>query len=172
MNEQFRRNKLWLGLAVAAILFLCVMLCGLGALVTMGARSSTVYLPPPTGGEGSAPPPLYQSSPSPWGLAGGANTGPFSFLFGAVGFLFKVAFLGLGLLLFLGLVKRLFWGPRHGWAHVGPRPPHGSTGSGQTHARHGPWAWHACGGGSEAEDEPSDETGMGPTETSYNGPQE
>jgi len=171
MDEQFRRNKLWIGVAAVVILFMCVALCGLGAMASIGARSSTVYLLPPTSEEGAAPPPIYNAGPASSGLGSRAYTGPFSFIFGAVGFLFKVAFLGLILLLLLGLVRRLFWGPRHGWAHVGPRPPCGPESSHRSHPWHGPWAWHAHGQPWKTEDEPED-VGSDPSETDYSGPQE
>jgi hypothetical protein len=171
MDEQFRKSKLWVGLAAAAILFLCVALCGLGAMVTMGARSSTVYLQPPAGQEGAAPPQVYHSNPGPWGLGGSAGTGLLGFIFGAVGFLFRIAFLGLILLLLFGLVRRLFWGPRHGWAHFGPRPPCGPKGWDKSHPWHGPWAWHGQGPTRETGDEPG-ETTEPDTETGYHGPQE
>lgn len=171
MDEQFRRNKLWIGLAAAAILFLCLALCGLGAMITMGARSSTVYLQPPAGQEGAAPPQVYHSSPGPLSMGGSAYTGPFGFIFGAVGFLFRVAFLGLILLLLLGLVRRLFWGPRHGWAHVGPRPACAPKGSSKSYPRHGPWAWHGHGPPWATGDEP-DEEAETDSETGYHGPQE
>jgi hypothetical protein len=70
--------------------------------------------------------------------------GPFGFIFGAIGALFKLAFFGLLLLLGLGLVKRLFfghrcWGPPPGW-----RPPGGKEGEGKPYAAWGwgPRAWH------------------------------
>jgi hypothetical protein len=137
MDERFRGKGLWIGLGAIAIVFLCIMLCGMGAM--FAGPSSQVYVQPPVAQEGSAPPP-----PAMYGHAGigrYGTVGPLGFVFGAIGALFRLAFLGLLLLLGLGLVKRIFighrcWGPLPGW-----KPPEGQEGAGKPHAAWEPQAW-------------------------------
>lgn len=144
MDEGFKRNGLWIGLGAMAVIFLCIMLCGAGAMVSMFGRSVPAYAPvpqvaPPAAEDGAAPPQAYYYGPSPF--SGGRHMG-----FGLFGFLFRVVSFGLVLLLAIGLFKRLLWGPRH-WRHryCGPphpgRPPKGSEGE-QGAAEWGPWSWH------------------------------
>lgn len=159
MDEKFRRNRHWFGLGALLIIFLCVALCGLGAMATMFTRSAPgygamPYVQPPAGEEGApsvdgvAPPPTYYGH-GPLGMGRAGHTGPFGFLFGAVGFLLKLAFLGLLMLLLLGLAKWLFWGGRHwGHGHWGPpcppgKPWKGKKGEGESEddAEWGPQAW-------------------------------
>ena len=141
MDERFRGKGLLIGLGAMAIVFLCILLCGMGAMFA-GPRSQ-VYVQPPVAQESSAPPPppaLYGHGPAGVGRYGVA--GPLGFIFGAIGALFKLAFLGLLLLLGLGLVKRFFfghrcWGPPPGW-----KPPEAQEGEGKAYAAWGPRAWH------------------------------
>jgi hypothetical protein len=136
MDERFRRKgPLVAGAVVAAIIFLCVTLCFMGALGTMFLRSSAVVVPqvqPPAGAEGVVPPQVYHGS---WG-GGRSGVGVLGFLgFGAVMFF--------GILLLLG-VGRFVLGPRR------CAPPHGGlhpAGKGWKGHRHpwGPWGWHAHG---------------------------
>lgn len=149
MDERFRGKGLWVGLGVLAIIFLCVMMCGVGAMFA-GPRSA-VYVQPPVAEEGvTAPPPppaFYGHGPA--GVSRyGAVGGPFGFILGAIGALFKLAFFGLLLLLGLGLAKRLFfghrcWGPPPGWRPPpGWKQPEGKEGEGRSYATWGPRGWH------------------------------
>jgi len=141
MDERFRGKGLWVGLGAMAIVFLCMMLCGMGAMFA-GPRSQ-VYVQPPTAEESGAPPPLpafHGRGPTSLGRYGAV--GPLGFIFGAIGALFKLAFMGLLLLLGLGLVVRIFrwhrcWGPPPGW-----KPPEGKESEGKSYAAWGPRAWH------------------------------
>jgi hypothetical protein len=159
MDERFRGRGIWVIAGIVGIVFVCLTLCGLGAMVTTFTRSEAVYIQPPVDEGGAVPPQVYQS---PFGMGRSAGHGLFGLLASGIGLLFKMAFLGLLLLLLLGLVKRLLWGPRH-WQprhrgpHYGHQPPKGKTWRGQPHAW-GPWAWHH-GKPWEAEDEPADEEG-------------
>jgi hypothetical protein len=152
MDEKFRRNKHWFGLGALLIIFLCVALCGLGAMATMFTRSApnygaVPYVQPPAVEEGVAPPATYYGH-GPLGHHGG--WGPFGIIGMGIGLIFKLLFFGLLVLLLLGLVKRLFWGHRH-WGHGywGPpcppgKPWKGTTGESEdeSHAEWGPRAWH------------------------------
>lgn len=141
MDERFRGKGIWVGLGVLAIIFLCIMMCGLGAMFA-GPRSA-VYVQPPVAEEGvAAPPPPAAYGYGPAGVGHYGTVGPFGFVFGAVGALFKLAFFGLLLLLGLGLVKRLFfgrrcWGPPYGW-----KPPEGKEAEGKPYASWEPRSWH------------------------------
>jgi hypothetical protein len=168
MDERFRGKGLWMGLGVLAIVFLCVMLCGAGALGTMFmSRSGPVYgvvpqVQPPTGDEGAVPPAYY-----------GPGYGVPHVGFSPFGFLFKLAFAGLFLLLLLGLIKRIFWGPRHWHRHHWGGPPRGKAWGDKPHPGWGPWAWHGCGQEEESEAQPRGEEGeSGSGEFAYSGPQE
>ena len=94
MDERFRGRGIWIGLGVLAIVFLCVMLCGMGAM--FATSRGTVYVQPPGAEEGAVAPHVYQGS-----FFGGRHgaIGPFAFIFGAIGLLLKLGFLGLLLLL-------------------------------------------------------------------------
>ena len=157
MDERFRGKRIWVIAAIVGIVFLCLMLCGLGAMVTTFTRSEVVYMQPPVDEGGAVPPQVYQG---PLGMGRYVGHGPFGLLASGVGLLFKMVFLGLLLLLLFGLAKRLIWGPRH-WhpRHWGPRyadmPLKGKAWKGPPHAW-GPWAWHHDKPW-EAEDEPADE---------------
>ena len=114
MDERYRRKgPLVAGAVVAAIIFLCVTLCFMGALGTMFLRSSAVVVPqvqPPAGGEGVVPPQVYHG---PWGGGRGG--------FGVLGLLGFGAVLFFGLLLLLG-VGRFVLGPRRCGAAWRPAP--------------------------------------------------
>jgi hypothetical protein len=186
MDERFKGRGLWVGFGALAIVLLCLMMCGFGAMFTMSGARAPVYVQPPAVEEGAVPPPAtYGHSPSYLGPHGA--TGPFGFLLHAIGGFFKLAFLGLLFLLLLGLVKRVFfghrfWGPRH-WSHIhgGPhyrgKPPQGTEWKGGPHGMWGPWAWHCHGHYGESEDEPPGEegesdAGSDSAEYAYSGPQE
>jgi hypothetical protein len=140
MDEMVRRRGIWIGLGVLALITLCVMACGLGAMFFTGAARDPIYVQPPAAEEGFAPPPAYHG----YGplTAGRHAGGPFSLIFAGIGFFFKLAFFGLFLLLLLGLVKRLFWGRRCWGRHYRGRPPEGKEWKGKPHHMWGPWAWH------------------------------
>jgi hypothetical protein len=175
MDERFRDRRIWAIAGVAGIIFLCLALCGMGALATMFLRADTgmvtvpqVPVPP---AEGAAAPPVI------YGPAGG---GLFGFLTFGLGMFFKLLFFGLILLLVVGLLKRLFWGPHHWGPHRhwtryhGPRKPrHGPPGGEEWKAKAhawGPWAAHWCGEWWEEEDEPAAEEGEpGEAEPTYEG---
>ena len=140
MDERLRGKGIWVGLGVLAIVFLCIMMCGMGAMFA-GPRSA-VYVQPPVTGEdvGAPPPPAFYGSGSA-GMGHYGAVGPFGFIFVVMGAIFRLAFFGLLLLLGLGLLKRLFfgrrcWGPPPGW-----RPPGDKEGAGKTYAAWGPRAW-------------------------------
>ena len=159
MDERFRGKGIWVIAGVVGLVFLCLMLCGLGAMVTTFTRSEAVYIQPPVDEGGAIPPQVYQG---PLGIGRHVGRGPFGLLASGIGLLFTVAFFGLLLLLFFGLAKRLIWGPRHchprHWgSHYRGKPPEGKEWAGKPHAR-GPWAWHH-GRPWEAEDEPTAEEG-------------
>jgi hypothetical protein len=140
MDEHFRRKGLWVGLGALAIVFLCVMMCGFGSLLM--ASRGPVYVQPPAAEEGAAPPPPAYYGHGPYGMGHTGVHGPLGFFARFIGGLFRLAFLGLLLLLGLGLIKRIFWGhrcwgPPHGW-----KPPEGSHEAGDTKAAWGPWGWH------------------------------
>jgi hypothetical protein len=184
MDERFRGKELWIGLGALGIVFLCVMLCGMGAFLTLASRSGPVHMPvpqiqPPADGGSVAPPPATYYGYGPMGVP---RFGGFSF----IGGLFRLAFAGILLLMFLGLLKRVFWGRRHwGYRHCGPVHkmhgpwgPHnkgGPTGHkewrGKPYPGWGPWAW--CGPYDQPEEDPAGEQAE-PTaeETEYTGPQE
>jgi hypothetical protein len=166
MDERFRDRRIWAIAGVAGIIFLCLMLCGMGAMATMFLRPGTgmVTVPqvPAAPAEGAvvAPPVIY-------GPAGG---GLFGFLAFGIGMFFKLLFFGLILLLVVGLVRRLFWGPHYGWgahrrwAHYhglhkhGHGPPVGKEWKDRAHTW-GPWAAYWCGEPWQEGDEPSGEEG-------------
>jgi hypothetical protein len=184
MDERFRGKELWIGLGALGIVFLCVMLCGMGAFMTLVSRPGPVHMPvpqvqPPTGDGSVAPPPATYYG---YGPMGAPRFGGFSF----IGGLFRLAFAGLLLLMFIGLIKRIFWGRRRwGYHHCGPGgkmhgpwsphykggPPGGKEWKGKPHAGWGPWGWH------EAYDQPEEgatdaQADTPAEETEYTGPQE
>jgi hypothetical protein len=165
MDERFRGKGIWIVGGVFALVFLCLVLCGLGAMVTTALRPGPVYeimpqVQPPTGQEGVVPPPAYYG---PGSVGRHTGFGPFGFILGGIGLLFKLLFLGLLLLLLVGLIRRLFWGPRH-WHHRpwGPyhpgKPPAAEEWRRKPHAW-GPWAWHGCGAPWDEEAEPTSQEG-------------
>jgi hypothetical protein len=183
VDEFYKRKGLWIGLGALAIIFLCVMLCMMGAFFTVSTRSSMIYeavpqVQAPTGGESVAPPAVQYYGPLGVPRHGGFS--PFSILF-------RMLFFGLLVLLFIGLIKRIFWRHRH-WApyyrrhhpHWPPAgtAPRGKPGKHPPHPTWGPWAWHAYCGWGEPEDQPAsqeEEAGTAETGTEdveYNGPQE
>jgi len=179
MDEGFEKNKRWIGLGALAIIFLCVGLCMFGAMATMMFRSVPAYAPAPytqapAVEEGAVPPPLPYQGHGPLGMGrGGHRGGPVGLLFGFVGGLFKLGFLGLLMLLFLGLVKRIFWGGRC----FAPHPP-GKAWKHKAwkHKQHGwgpPWTWHEHGPPCGPEGEPADEAEAPKSaDAEYEGPQE
>lgn len=180
MDEHLRKNKHWIGLGALAIIFMCLALCGVGAMATMFFRggpdvAAVPYVQAPAGEDGVAAPPVTYGH-SRTGMMRG---GPFSFVGGAISLLFRLAFFGLLLLLLIGLVKRIFWGPgwgaRHWAAHRRGMPP-----KGKPHGHWGPpWMWPCDGPPTEAEagskpDDPDEASpeGANPEGFAYNGPQE
>lgn len=134
MDERYRKWVIWVGLGALAILFLCVMLCGLGAMAMLVTDRSLVYVQPPTGEDGAPPPlPYYGHGPVAMGRTA---------VFGGIGVIFRLLIFGMLLLLLFGLVKRIFWGHRY-WRgpHWGGPPP-GQDWKGKGHPGWGPWAWH------------------------------
>jgi hypothetical protein len=160
MDERFQRSRLWIILGALGILFLCLMMCGLVTMAFGVMRSGPVYgtipqAPPAPGAEGAAP---AQVTYSPW-IAGG----PLGFVVQGVGLLIKLAFVGLFVLLFFGLIRRLFWGPRHCGPGYWGKPHEGQSWRGKAHPGWGPWArhWHGeppehRGEPASPEDEPDD----------------
>jgi hypothetical protein len=166
MDERFRGRGLWIGLGAVALIFLCLlMMAGAAGAVLAPSRAAPVVVQPPAAGEGAVQPPAVYYGP---GLLGGLGYG--------IGVLFKLAFLGLLLLLVLGLVRRLFWGPRHWWAHYCAPVPSGEGWQGQPGGaqpqahrhwfhRWGPPPWCGC-----AHEGAAGETGE--ASAGYSGPQE
>jgi hypothetical protein len=176
MDERFRGKGMWIGAAALAIIFLCVMLCALGAMGTMFARTTVPAVPyvPQASEDGAVSPPVYQGH-GPLGMGRLGHSGPFGLFFGAVGALFKLAFLGVLALLFLGLIKRVIWGPRH-WHHAyAGKPPTAEEWKTWKQKHHGwgpPWAWH-CHGAPWAQEAEAEQAEQSETDTSaYAGPQE
>ena len=137
MDERFRGKGMWIGLGALALVFLCVMMCGLAVMAMMGLSTGADYIVPPAGEEGAAPPPAAYGY-GPLARGGAIAHGPFGFLFTVLGGLFKLAVLCLLLLVGIKLVMRLFWG--HGYCgprHWGKRP------KGEEGDWGPPWhAWH------------------------------
>jgi len=139
MDQRFRGKKLWIGLGALAIVFLCLMLCGLGAMA-MVTTSRGPVVQPPAGEEGAAPPPTHYGH-GPLGMGRSVGWGPFGILSFGLGLLFKLLFFGLLLLLLIGLAKRLFWGHRAWCPPYWGQPPEGKEGEDKPYAAWGPWAW-------------------------------
>ncbi len=165
MDERFRGKGIWIVGGILALVFLCLVVCGLGAMVTTALRPGPAYqavpqVQPPAGQEGVAPPTAHYG---PWDAGRHSSVGPFGFLLGGIGLLFKLLFLGLFLLLLIGLIMRLFWGPRY-WRHRlwGPphrgKPPTGEEWKGKPQGW-GPWAWHGHCAPWDREDEPTSQEG-------------
>jgi hypothetical protein len=133
MEERFSGRKLWFGLGALALIFLCLMVCGLAVLalapVHLGpAYGVAPYVQPPAAGGGAAPVPVYQYS-----------LGPLGILAAGVGLIFKLIFFGLLLLLVFGLVRRLFWRRWFWYPPYRGTPPEGQEGEGA--GPWGPWYW-------------------------------
>jgi hypothetical protein len=141
MDERFQSRRAWVAVvAVGSILFLCVALCFLAALGTMFLHNSTAAVPQvqaPAGGEGAAVPQVYYGH---WG----GRTGV-----GLLGFLGLGAVLFFGLILLLGM-GRFVLGPRH-W---GPNAAGGKW-KDHPHAWY-PRRWHGHGRGSYGHDQPTE----------------
>jgi hypothetical protein len=157
MDEHYRGKRIWIGAGALAIILLCVMVCGLGAMAMVAGRSGPVYGVQPPTGEGSAVPPQATYGHGPLGMGRYGGFGPFGIIFFGIGLLFKLLFFGLILLVLLGVARRLFWGHGPWGAHYWGRPPAGKEWKGRPHAPWGPWAWHCHGGPWEQEAEPSGE---------------
>lgn len=141
MDERFQGRRIWIIFGALGILFLCLALCGLVTMASVAVRSGPVYgivpqAPAAPGAEGAVPPQVYYG---PWSAGG-----PLGFVAQAVGLSFKLMFVGLLVLLFIGLIRRLLWGPRHCPPHYWSRPPEGTSWEGKAHPGWGPWArhWH------------------------------
>lgn len=148
MDERFRASRFWIILGVLGVPFLCLMLCGLVTLAFGAMRSGPAYgtVPQAPGSESAAPPQLY----SPWALGG-----PVAYVAQGVGILLKLAFLGLFVLLFMGLIRRLLWGPSHSTPGYWGRPPAGPDWKERAHPGWGPWARHWHGEPPEQRSEPA-----------------
>ncbi len=175
MDERVRGKGLWVGLGCLALLFLCLLLAGAALFVMFApARVAPGYVQPPAAGEGAVQTPAT------------CDFCPLGILFSGVRALFKVAFLGLLLLLLFGLGRRFFWGPYHWWPHYctpGPtgKGPEGQPGGAPHHThwrRHGhpfwgppPW-WGPAPERPADEGEAPDAPDAGEAEAGYSGPQE
>jgi hypothetical protein len=84
------------------------------------------------------------------------GVGLFGLVFRGIGLIFMLGFCGLLFLLFMGLIKRVFWGHRH-WGPPHRYVPKGKEWKGSPHAARGPWPWHHHGAPWDVEDEPADE---------------
>lgn len=148
MDERFRSHRLWIILGALGTVFLCLMLCGLVTMAFAGMRSGPVYgtAPQAPGAESAAPPQIYYSP----GVGG-----PLGFVVQGVGLLFRLAFVGLFVLLFAGLIRRLLWGPRHCRPGYWGRPPEGQEWKGKAHPGWGSWARHWHGEPPEHRSEPA-----------------
>jgi uncharacterized membrane protein YhaH (DUF805 family) len=173
MDERFRGKKHWIVLGAVAIIFLCLIMCGLGTMAMVVMRSGpahgvTLQLQSPAGEEGIAPPAVY---PGLADMGGFSHRAPFGFFFGGLRLLFGLAFFGLFLLLIVGLIWLVCWGPRRWGPPPWPRPPAGQEG--RPHAGWGPWAWHHHSGPGGPGSEPAGEEGeQGAAGTESGGPQE
>lgn len=176
MDERFKGKGLWIGLGALVIVFLCIGLCALGAMGMMFTRTSVAPVPyvPQVTEDGAVPPPVYQGH-GPIGMGRLGHAGPFGFFGGVIGFFFKLAFFGLILLLFLGLIKRICWGPRH-WRYAHPgKPPTPEEWKKWKHKHHGwgpPWTWHCQGAPWEQKAEADQEDEAEVDASAYTGPQE
>ena len=124
MEPRFGRKRLWIGLGALGLVFLCLVACGLLTLVGLVPRPTALGPQPgtafeqPQGSEDGAVPPAQAygyGRPAVGWFPGGGLLGLMAY---GISFLFKLAFWGLLLMLLLGLVRRLFWGPRH-WCRPG-----------------------------------------------------
>jgi hypothetical protein len=172
MDERFRGKGLWFGLGAGALIFLCLLLiAGAFIAVLAPARMAPVYVQPPAAGEGALQPPAAYYGP---GLLGG--------LFFGLKMLFKLAFLGLLLLLLFGVVRRLFWGPHYCAPVPSGKGWEGQPGGGfqpHTHWRrhwHHPWGpppwWGPAPERAAGEGEAPGAPQAGEATTGYSGPQE
>jgi hypothetical protein len=144
MDERFRGRGVWIGLGAAAILFMCLLMCVLGAFTSVTTGRAPVYVQPPVGEEGVVPPPTSYGH-THFGLGRHGGYGPFSFIAGGISLAFRLLILGCLLLLFAGLLKRLCWGRRHWPAHYGGMPPRHEDDPDRHDSPWGPWAWHGHG---------------------------
>jgi hypothetical protein len=159
MDKEFRQRRTWLIVGVAAIIFLCLAVLGMGAMAAVLGRSGIVGAGPLAEMERGVPPQVYHGF---GGIGRHGGVGVFGLLGFGLGLLFKFVFFGLLLLLLIGLIRRLFWGPRH-WhpRYMGPhhrgKPPKGAEWKHRPHAWGPPWTWHGHGEPEEVEDEFADE---------------
>jgi hypothetical protein len=171
MDERFGRKRLWIGLGALGLVFLCLVACGLLTLVGLVPRPAVLVPQPgtalgqPQGSEDGAVPPaqVYDyGRPAVGWFPGGGLLGLLAY---GISLLFKLAFWGLLLMLLLGLVRRLFWGPRH-WCRPGAHEhwkqhPHAGWWDRHPHGAHSRGKPDAAGEG----DEP------GAPDAEYSGPQ-
>ena len=106
MDERLGGKGLLVGFGALAIIFLCLMLCGLGAMATFWMRSGPMYgegyIQPPSGEEGAVPPQVYYG---PGGVGRHVGYGPLGIVGFGFSLLFKLLFFGLLLLLLVGLIS-------------------------------------------------------------------
>ncbi len=177
MDERFRGKGIWIGLGALAIIFLCLMMCGFGAMVTMATRSSSAYgvvpqMQPPIAEEASAPPPAYYGH-GPVGMGRHGGFGPIRFVFLGGGLLFTLLFFGFLLFLFVGAARHFRWGHRSWGPPFWGKPPEGEEGEGNAHAACGPWGWARYHGHWGPPPEPTDKEDDPDTpDSEYSGPQE
>ncbi|MEJ2208806.1 MAG: hypothetical protein P8129_07200 [Anaerolineae bacterium] len=123
MDKQFGRKGMWFALGVLALVFLCLLACGAAAAV-FAPRGGGVWVQPPASEAGAVQPPMVYYAHGGWG--------PLGLLGAGIGLLFKLAFWGLLAMLFLGLLRRLFWGRRHAcpppWYGAWQGAPQGASG--------------------------------------------
>jgi hypothetical protein len=171
MDKWFRRRRTWLVIGVVAIIFLCLAVMGMGAMAAVLGRSGMASTGPLAGGELGVPPQAYHGL----GIGRHAGFGLLGILGFGISLLFKLVFFGLLLLLLMGLIRRLFWGPRHWHPHYA-RPHHRgkppTDGDWKHRARTWgppPWAWHGCGEPDEVDDEFAAEAGKPDTASPASG---
>lgn len=137
MDERFRGKGLWFGLGAVVLISLCLLLmCGAAFALLAPSRVAPVYVQPPAASEGAVQPPVTYYGLSPLGG-----------LFEGVRMLFRLAFMGLLLLLLLGVVRRLSWGPHHWRPHYWAQGSSGPGSEGQPGGEARPrapwdWRWH------------------------------
>lgn len=160
MEKWIGQRRTWLIVGVIAIIFLCLAVLGMGAMAAVLGRSGIAGAGPLIGVERGVPLQAYHGSGA-WN----AGLGVLGFLGFGISLMFKLAFFGLLLLLFIGLVRRVFWGPRH-WhprymgRHFRGKPPKSDEWKRRPHGGGPPWAWHGCGEPDESEDEFAAEAGQ------------
>ncbi|MBN1659919.1 MAG: hypothetical protein JXA93_16065 [Anaerolineae bacterium] len=146
MDEVLRRKRLWIGLGIIGMIFLCVMTCALGALLTLMPWHSVANAPAPyvapQADEGGAAPQVYQGPM----VGRHSGFGPLGIVGLGFRLLLKLLFFGLLLVLGLRLMRHLLGGPRHWCApYWGPyyqgRPPKGAPEGGERETGWGPPPW-------------------------------